>query len=148
VVLVGAADDLSNRGTYFRRPFRWPEHVENFIGSLNLTDTAALLQECDALVSNDSGLMHLGAALGVPTFGIFGITSPGREALRVPTMISVSKGLPCEPACRLQPWGRRDCEFHLECLRTLGADEVMRRITGSLPDLAPVARCEPNAVAG
>ncbi len=40
------------------------------MGKLSLADTAALLRECAALISNDSGLMRLGVALGVPTFGI------------------------------------------------------------------------------
>ena len=72
----------------------------NFIGALNLRDTAALIQQCAALVSNDSGLMHLGVALGTPTVGIFGITDPLREAMPAINMFPITKGLPCEPACR------------------------------------------------
>ena len=131
VVLVGTPSDLDNAYTYFRSPFQWPAHVENFIGSLDLPDTAALLSECSVLVSNDSGLMHVGAALGIPTLGIFGITSPAREALPVPNMFPVTKGLRCEPECRRGPWGRRDCQFHLECLRSLTPDDVAARIEAS-----------------
>jgi hypothetical protein len=131
VALIGRPEDLDNRGTYFDRPFTWPTHVRDFIGRLDLPDTAALLTECAALVSNDSGLMHLAVALGVPTFGIFGITSPAREAMAAPAMIPVTRQLPCEPACRLAPWGRRDCERHLECLRTLTPDEVRARLLAS-----------------
>ena len=128
VALVGTPSDLDNTGTYFGRPFDWPPHAHDFIGRLSLADTAALIAECAALVSNDSGLMHVGAALGVPTFGIFGITSPTREALPVVNMVPVTKGLPCEQACRRAPWGRRDCHLHLECLRTLGAGDVLPRL--------------------
>lgn len=135
VVLVGTQADVENRGTYFRTAFTWPPHARSFIGQLDLADTAALLSECAALVSNDSGLMHVGAALGIPTIGIFGITSPAREAIPVPNMLPVSKGLGCEPACRRGSWGRRDCQFHLECLRSLTADDVLGRITAVLPDL-------------
>jgi heptosyltransferase-1 len=87
-----------------------------------------VLSRCAALVANDSGLMHLGVALGVPTFGIFGITSPARESMAAPNMTAITKGLPCEPACRRGPWGRRDCEHHLRCLRTLTADDVLARL--------------------
>jgi len=125
VAIIGTASDIDNRGTYFAREFAWPPHARSFVGALSLADTAALLAECAALVSNDSGLMHVGAALGIPTYGIFGITSPARETLPVANMIAVQKGLPCEPACRRGPWGRRDCEHRLECLRSLSADDVL-----------------------
>ena len=136
VVVVGTDEDREVGGTYFGTPFRWPAHVRDFTGALSLADTAALLAECTALVSNDSGLMHLGVALGIPVLGVFGITSPAREALPVPNMLPVTRGLSCEPDCRLRPWGRRDCHRHLECLRSLTAAEVLGRLREHLPDPA------------
>ena len=136
VVVVGTEADLRNEATYFRRAFEWPAHARSFVGKLNLKDTAALLSECAALVSNDSGLMHLGVAVGTPTFGLFGITSPRREAMGSPQMIAVSKGLPCEAACRAGKWGRRDCDRHLECLKTLTAGEVFARVAERVPEVA------------
>ena len=139
VVVLGTAADLDNRGTYFGNDFAWPAHARSFVGELDLGDTAALLRECAALVSNDSGLMHIGVALGVPTYGIFGITNPAREALRVPNMIAVQKGLSCESACRRGAWGRRDCERHLECLRTLSADDVLAAMRAAAPTVTEQA---------
>jgi hypothetical protein len=139
VVLVGTPADLDNTRTYFVAPFQWPAHVRDFTGQLDLPDTAALLSECAALVSNDSGLMHVAVALGVQTFGIFGITSPAREAMPMPNMLPVTKGLPCEPACRRGAWGRRDCPLHLECLRSLTADDVLARIEAVLHGSAVVS---------
>ncbi|HUC85650.1 MAG TPA: glycosyltransferase, partial [Candidatus Acidoferrales bacterium] len=136
VAVVGTEEDARTDNTYFRRPFDWPDHVQNFIGQLNLPDTAALLRECAALVANDSGLMHLGVALGLPTFGLFGITSPQREAMRSPNMIVVTKKLPCEPDCRKSPWGRRDCDRHLDCLKSLTPDEVFMKVSEVLPTMA------------
>ncbi|MBI3251438.1 MAG: lipopolysaccharide heptosyltransferase II [Candidatus Andersenbacteria bacterium] len=43
--------------------------------SANLLTTAAIMQRCEAVVSNDSGLMHLAAASGTLTYGLFGPTS-------------------------------------------------------------------------
>jgi ADP-heptose:LPS heptosyltransferase/glycosyltransferase involved in cell wall biosynthesis/SAM-dependent methyltransferase len=134
-VIVGTEEDERTDNTYFARPLAWPEHVQNFVGKLSLSDTAALLKECAALVSNDSGLMHLGVALGIPTFGIFGITNPDREMIRAPNMFPISKGLPCEPACRKAAWGRRDCEHHLRCLKNLTPEEVYMKVTATLPEL-------------
>jgi ADP-heptose:LPS heptosyltransferase len=133
VALIGTPADEENSRTYFREKFNWPAHAVSFIGDLDLKDTAALLTQCAALVSNDSGLMHLAAALGLPTFGIFGVTSPAREALQLQNMFAVTKGLDCEPACREEAWGRRDCHRHLECLRTLSAGEVRQRLISVLP---------------
>lgn len=133
VVILGTEEDLRTDNTYFQQGFTWPAHAQNFIGKLNLRDTAALLQQCAALVCNDSGLMHLSVALGIPTFGIFGITSPNREGIPSPNLIPITKGLPCEPDCRKAAWGRRDCEFHLSCLKTLSPDEVITKISEALP---------------
>jgi glycosyltransferase involved in cell wall biosynthesis len=63
-------------------------------------------------------------------------------------MFSISKGLPCEPACREQPWGRSDCEHHLECLKTLSADEVLQNVRARLPDLQLKDASQPNLQLG
>src|SRR2546425_4779342 len=144
VVLVGTTEDLDNRGTYFGRPIEWPRHIQSYVSALGLRDTAALLSQCAALVSNDSGMMQLGVAVGVTTVGIFGLTSPAREAFAVPHMHAITKGLPCEPACRKQPWGRRDCAYHLQCLKSLTANEVVAAIRAALPAMS----LEANACAG
>lgn len=133
VAIIGTGSDLRNEDTYFRSSFAWPRHARDFVGALNLQDTAAVIRECAALVSNDSGLMHLGVAMGVQTFGIFGLTSPQREAVPAQNMFAISKGLPCEPACRKHPWGRRDCEYHLQCMKSLTAEEVFARIKQTVP---------------
>jgi ADP-heptose:LPS heptosyltransferase/SAM-dependent methyltransferase len=136
VVIIGTPADLDNRGTYFSYPFAWPAHAQNYCGTLSLADTAALLGQCAALVANDSGLMHLAVALGVPSFGIFGITSPAREGMTDPHFAPISKGLACEPDCRAGSWGRRDCAQHLACLKTLTADDVLTRLRKAMPERA------------
>jgi ADP-heptose:LPS heptosyltransferase/glycosyltransferase involved in cell wall biosynthesis len=147
VVILGSEEDRRTDGTYFNRPFAWPDHAQDFTGKLDLPDTAALLGECAALVCNDSGLMHLGIGLGVPTFGIFGITSPAREAIAAKNFFPITKGLPCEPACRRGAWGRRDCEHHLACLKTLIAEEVFMQVTAQVPELParPVVASPPQS---
>jgi ADP-heptose:LPS heptosyltransferase len=68
----------------------------------SLMRTAALLKRCNLLVSNDTGIMHLGAALGVPTVGLFGPNSPrywapvGQRA----TYVYDTK-VPCSPCLNL-----------------------------------------------
>lgn len=144
VALVGTPGDLNNAGTYFKRSFEWPDHAKNFIGQLNLPDTAALLRQCAGVVSNDSGMMQLAVALNIPTWGIFGITSPEREGIPAPNFFPITKGLSCEPACRKDRWGRRDCDRHLECLRTLEPSEVLQHIRSAKTVAAPPLQPAPK----
>jgi ADP-heptose:LPS heptosyltransferase len=50
-----------------------PEAV-NLVGRLDLSEVAALMGRCKLFVGNDSGLMHIAAAAGAPTLGLFGPT--------------------------------------------------------------------------
>ena len=140
VLRVGTTADDDVSGTYFATPLRWPAHVHDATGPRSLRDTARLIGQCTALVANDSGLMHLAAALGVPTLGLFGLTSPAREAMPWPALHTLSGGLACEPACRTQPWGRRDCAQHLECLKRLAPARVAAKLCELAPGLLPNSR--------
>jgi ADP-heptose:LPS heptosyltransferase/SAM-dependent methyltransferase len=146
VAVIGTAEDLDQRATYFGEAFRWPPHVRDYVGALSLPETAALIRQCAALVCNDSGMQHVGAAVGTPTYPIFGLTSPRREALPLAHVHPITKGLSCEPACRLEPWGRRDCHRHLECLRTMTATEVLERIDGRVARRPSAARRDAASV--
>lgn len=55
---------------------KYSGHAVDASDSGSLANTAALLQRCDLLVSNDTGIMHLAAAMGTPTVGLFGPNSP------------------------------------------------------------------------
>lgn len=48
----------------------------NLAGRTNLAELAAALARCDVVICNDSGGMHLAAAMGVPVVAVFGITDP------------------------------------------------------------------------
>ncbi len=51
-----------------------PDAID-LVGRLSLVEVAACLARCALFVGNDSGLMHLAAAAGAPTLGLFGPTS-------------------------------------------------------------------------
>jgi ADP-heptose:LPS heptosyltransferase len=46
----------------------------DFVGMLSLPEAASVLQHASLFIGNDSGLMHLAAAAGAPTIGLFGPT--------------------------------------------------------------------------
>jgi ADP-heptose:LPS heptosyltransferase len=56
--------------------------VKNFCGKLNLIEVAAHLKKCKIFIGNDSGLMHIASASGIPTLGLFGPSLESRYAPR------------------------------------------------------------------
>jgi heptosyltransferase-3 len=65
-------------------------------GRFSLPEVAACLRRCSLFVGNDSGLMHLAAAVGVPTIGLFGPTSIEQYAPAGPRATAVRGGLAME----------------------------------------------------
>ena len=52
------------------------ERCIDLVGAVDILTAAACLARCDLFVGNDSGLMHIGAATGTPTLGLFGPSQP------------------------------------------------------------------------
>jgi heptosyltransferase-2 len=99
----------------------------------DLRNAILALAAADAAVSNDSGLLHVAAALGTPTIGIFGPTSPWHWAPLNPiaAVIEVAGELPCRP-CHKPVCGLG----HHRCMRDIPADRVaiaVRRTITAVP---------------
>jgi heptosyltransferase-2 len=100
---------------------------------LDLAALAGVVAHLDVAVSNDSGPMHLAAALGVPTVALFGPTDPRRTAPAGERHTLLYRDLWCSPCFR-----RRCPLLHHRCLRGIGVDEVAA---------AALALCPPRAAA-
>lgn len=96
-----------------------PEGGLNLCGSTDLPTLAALLQEAACFVGNDSGPMHLAAATGTVTLGVYGSTSPRWTAPRGRRAGHVG---PHPVDCT--PCFRRECPIGLPCLEELEVDEA------------------------
>ena len=87
----------------FQAPAEWTAHrAIGIVAGATLVQLAGVLERCALYVGNDSGPMHLAAALGVPTIGIYGSSSPGRtspDPSAPARHVSVSANFPCAP-CR------------------------------------------------
>ena len=87
----------------FDRPVDWPINGSVVIVSEStLLELTAIIERCSLYVGNDSGPMHIAAALGVPTIGIYGPSSPevtSPRGLKETAHVPVSAGFPCSP-CR------------------------------------------------
>lgn len=97
----------------------------NFAGSGDLPTTAALIARCDFLCGNDSGLVHLAAAVGIPVVVISGPGDPAEVAPFTPNAITVKHPLFCSPCYKNTCW-RKD--IPIECLTSIGIDEVWQHI--------------------
>lgn len=71
--------------------------IYSLMGELSFADYIALLDEARLMVANDTGPMHLGAALRVPTLGLFGPEAPVRYGPFGPGNHYLYQGPPCSP---------------------------------------------------
>lgn len=96
--------------------------VRDLSNATNLRESCAILAECRALVSGDSGPMHLAAAVGTPVVALFGPTTREWGFFPAgPADIVLEKQLPCRP-CSLH--GRTPCKRGGECLASITPGEV------------------------
>ncbi len=88
---------------------------------------AALINECKLVVANDSGPMHIAAALGVPVIGIFGPTNPvNHKPYSEKSDYVIKEDLHCIK-CNLL-----DCPFNHECMKELNPDHFISKIKNLL----------------
>ena len=94
----------------------------NFCGMTGLGDALALIKRCQLFVSNDSGLMHVAAALKVPTVAIFGSTDSVTTGPRGRNARIVKHDLECSPC--LKP----ECSAGYRCLLAVQPEEVWKEM--------------------
>jgi heptosyltransferase-2 len=102
----------------------------------DLRNAILALATAGGAISNDSGLLHVAAALGTPSIGIFGPTSPWHWAPLNPlaATIETASDLPCrpchKPVCRLR---------HHRCMRDISPDQVLASARRAIPAIAASA---------
>ncbi len=87
-------------------------------GKTGLLQLAALLERCTLLVTNDTGTMHVAAAVGTPVVALFGSTPPLTTGPWGEGHVVVRKDVPCSPC-----W-KRICPTDHQCMERITVDEV------------------------
>jgi heptosyltransferase-2 len=88
-------------------------------GETSVGELLALLSLCNAFAGNDSGSMHVAAALGLPTVGLFGSTNPDRTSPLGPRTRVIYRAIECSPCLQ------RTCRFgHTRCLTEIAPAQV------------------------
>jgi heptosyltransferase-2 len=122
VILLGSKADHALANSIQGQASHLPK-IHNWCGNTSLDEAIAIIGMSKVLVSNDSGLMHIGAALKVPQVAIFGSSDPHHT----PPLSNQAKvlwlNLPCSP-CH-----KRECPLgHLKCLKDILPETVLSTI--------------------
>jgi len=88
-------------------------------GRTSLAELMALVARCQLVVTNDSGPMHLAAALGVPQVAIFGSSSPEATGPWSPAARVVRQSVACSPCFR------RRCPIDFRCMERVTVEQVL-----------------------
>ncbi|HEY3250151.1 MAG TPA: glycosyltransferase family 9 protein [Ignavibacteria bacterium] len=96
------------------------------IPEVNLKYMGALMEKCDAFITNDTGPMHIAWVLGVNTVAIFGPTNPKLQGpLSSNSIVLRNESLKCL-GCNLTCL--EDCPYQHKCMTELGAEEVYHKL--------------------
>ncbi len=138
ILLFGSKAEISIID-FAEKDILYPQKIINFIGKTTIRETAALINRCNLFIGNDSGLIHIAAACGVPIVIVFG---PTDERIYAPYGVPyrvIKSSIECRPCA----WGvcgqfsdlikenkgfikdRFYCKFNsFECVKSIEFDKV------------------------
>lgn len=114
-ILAALGDAAQFRGT-----------ITNQIGKTSLGELIDSLAGCKVLLTNDTGTMHLAAALAVPTVAVFGSTEPRLTGPLGPHHHVIRHQVECSPCFQ------RECPLDFRCMKAATADEAAAALLSHL----------------
>ena len=107
--------------------------AKNLAGATDLTQAMAVIAAAHSVVSNDSGLMHVAAAFGVPQVALFGSSSPQHTPPlnNKASVLWLKNDAAYQPPLDCAPCFKRECPLgHTRCLNDLSPQMVIRTWAG------------------
>ena len=119
ILVFGTANDSSVAAAI--KSFA-PEQVVDLAGKTSLAEAMALIGICNGFVTNDSGLMHVGAAMQTPLVAIFGSTDPIATGPFSENATVIQKKVACQPCFKTH------CQADFKCMTRITVDDVYGEI--------------------
>lgn len=102
-----------------------PSHVINLAGKTSLRELIALIKRCNVMLTNDSGPMHIAAALKTPLVALFGSTNVDATGPYKWGCV-INKKVHCAPCYK------RVCSSDFKCMTDISVDEVYNAVIRQL----------------
>ncbi len=119
VMVFGTNDDRQTAAVIARRC----KKIIDLTGRTSLAEAMALIERCRVFVTNDSGLMHVAAALKTPLAVIFGSTNPVTTGPFSKNNIILRRPLPCSPCMKTH------CrQNNFACMENVEVDDVLTAV--------------------
>jgi len=126
IVLFGTEKEINNKIISLMK-----NKPMDMAGKLSLKRSIALMEKMDLFICNDSGPMHMSAAMGTTTIGLFGPNSPERYGPYGKKNLAVYKKPECSP-CIIVPKGKfPECENPI-CMKEITVNDVMEAVARSI----------------
>lgn len=117
VVIVGGKEDVASGHAIVAGTC-----ALNLAGQTSLCETAGILNRSKLLVSGDSGVLHIGVGLGMPTVSLFGPGVAAKWAPRGNQQVVINHQLLCSPCTRFGT--TPPCPIGAKCIQDISVDEV------------------------
>ncbi len=127
LLIFGTGADQESAAAIRQRVAKTQQTCLDLTGRTTLAEAMALIRECDLFITNDSGLMHVAAALGTSLVAIFGSTDHLATGPYCSGAAVVRRELACSP-CK-----KTHCpEGHFRCMEEISVQEVVQAGLGLL----------------
>ncbi len=124
IILTGAKEDKE-----FLLPLNGIKNSVNLIGELSLADSCGVISQADFMISGDSGPLHIAAALGVKSVGLYG-SSPIKRTGCYSNGINILSKKDCVPC------NKRKCKYlkgktkiYAPCMEQIPPDEILNAVS-------------------